>query len=303
MKHAIVGSGPVGVFLATMLSSTSEVSLVSNTDRLSSTSASELEITGACVMRPQAKNITIVRHLPRSPGLIFIATKAGQVAGIVTQLSAMTDHQVTVVICSNGLGLWSEASAMLPSNFIVVRCLCSFGVKKLSSVKVELSESPPQVTLAFLAAAQQSGTMVSDLMRRSGFTVTETNEVLKSEWEKAAMNAIINSVCTLLRAKNGILAENQNLRDLCAGLLGEIRSVALADGVDLEHLTADYFFEKLKLYARNENSTLQDLKAGRASEMPYILGRILERARQHAVLVPQLSCLAALLNAAESPLG
>ena len=111
------------------------------------------------------------------------------------------------------------------------------------------------------------------------------NDIHSSLWRKLAINAAINPLTALLRCKNGALATEHaaEVRELCR----EISQVATAAG--LTHVVADLeaiVFDVIDRTAGNRSSMLQDVEAGRQTEIDFITGWLIAQADQLAVPVP-----------------
>jgi 2-dehydropantoate 2-reductase len=106
-------------------------------------------------------------------------------------------------------------------------------------------------------------------------------------WKKAIINAVFNSVCPLLEADNGIFARDAVMADLARDLVREC--VSLTDRLGLG-LGEGELMEQLLLISRRSDgqliSTLQDIRAGRSTEIAFLNAAI---ARAASALQPNLS--------------
>jgi 2-dehydropantoate 2-reductase len=116
-------------------------------------------------------------------------------------------------------------------------------------------------------------------------------------WEKMVWNAPFNAVCALTRRKSGFVVESQP--ELLRAAMLEVIAVARADGANLPDMMADVMLQVTKKeYAETEPSMLQDLRAGRATEVDILQGAVAERAEALGVPAPIMKTLAALIRAA-----
>jgi 2-dehydropantoate 2-reductase len=111
-------------------------------------------------------------------------------------------------------------------------------------------------------------------------------QIDESLWLKLAINCAINPLSALQRCRNGELASPQlapRVRALCE----EIMRVSAAAGFG--GVTADLtgqVMAVIRATAGNRSSMLQDVLAGRPTEIEYITGHLLRVARQLGVAVP-----------------
>ena len=113
-----------------------------------------------------------------------------------------------------------------------------------------------------------------------------TPHIDKSLWLKLAINCAINPLSALQRCQNGELASPQ-LAPRVTALCEEIMRVSAAAG--FAGVTAELpgqVMAVIRATADNRSSMLQDVLAGRPTEIEYITGHLLRVARQHGVAVP-----------------
>jgi 2-dehydropantoate 2-reductase len=116
-------------------------------------------------------------------------------------------------------------------------------------------------------------------------------------WEKMVWNAPFNAICALVRKSSGPVVESQP--ELVRAAMLEVIRVARADGANLPDMMADVMLQVTKKeYAQTEPSMLQDMRAGRATEVDILQGAVAERAEALGVEAPIMKTLAALIRAA-----
>jgi 2-dehydropantoate 2-reductase len=119
-------------------------------------------------------------------------------------------------------------------------------------------------------------------------------------WEKMVWNAPFNAICALTgKCAGDALA-------LCEGLLrsamAEVITVARADGATLGAPLIDVMLASTRAeYPWTEPSMLQDVRAGRATEVDILQGAVAERAAQHGLDAPIMSTLASLVRGLSAP--
>ena len=124
------------------------------------------------------------------------------------------------------------------------------------------------------------------------------NNIRPQLWRKLAVNCVINPLTALWDCPNGELKHHpQEVATLCA----EVASVIEREGL---HTSADdlrYYVEQvIDSTAENISSMLQDVRALRHTEIDYITGYLLKRARAHGITVPENARLYDLVKRKES---
>jgi 2-dehydropantoate 2-reductase len=106
-------------------------------------------------------------------------------------------------------------------------------------------------------------------------------------WWKLMINAGINQASAVLRAPYGVFHVSQDARNLMEALMREVIELAGVLGINLveEDLEKWYGF-LMQLSPEGKSSMLQDVEAGRKTEVEIFGGKICELGRQHGVDTP-----------------
>lgn len=104
--------------------------------------------------------------------------------------------------------------------------------------------------------------------------------------QKLAINAVINPLTGLLKCRNGELLSNPLYREQLLALCAEISELYQALGWSLSQPLAEHAQQVAQATAQNKSSTLQDIEAGRNTELAYITGFLLEQAQAIGYSVP-----------------
>ena len=116
--------------------------------------------------------------------------------------------------------------------------------------------------------------------------VWETNieEVI---WQKLCINCAINPLTALHQCKNGELATQPALASLVEQLCNEIAQVSMAAGYENTSISIHQrVTEVIADTADNRSSMLQDVQAGRRTEIEYISGYFIALAKQLEITIP-----------------
>lgn len=116
-------------------------------------------------------------------------------------------------------------------------------------------------------------------------------ELLQNQLFKLAANCVLNPLTAILDVRNGVIRENPDLQPLIRRLLREISLVfqSLPEIRDLPSDQKDQFavasleslvMDTIEKTAGNSSSMREDVRKGRATEIEYINGWVLRRARE-----------------------
>ena len=124
-------------------------------------------------------------------------------------------------------------------------------------------------------------------------TVFDYAELLQLQFEKLAVNCIVNPLTALIDIHNGGILENDPLSDVQRALITEISKViqVLPEMRGLERLRTRFSLENLterfiymtKLTAHNSSSMREDVRAKRDTEIEYVNGYIVKRGKEVGV--------------------
>lgn len=230
----------------------------------------------------------------------FFCVKSYQTAAACAAARPFIGPDTAVVGLQNGVGhekvlrrAFGPRRAVLGICYIAADRPSPFGVAHNGGKDVHLAQTTANAPAARAAA---------DLLRAGGWNVTVESDEDTMLWTKLCFNAAGNALGALCAAPNGELARDPALRELLVGALREAVTTARKDGHNL--LYPDMESLIVKTYpndSRQRNSMLQDLQAGRKTEVDAILGPILSAARRRRVkltLLPRLHHLVKRLEAA-----
>ncbi|MEY4509343.1 MAG: hypothetical protein RLZZ450_1465 [Pseudomonadota bacterium] len=137
---------------------------------------------------------------------------------------------------------------------------------------------------------------VGALLSRASIPVQQQPDYMTMLWQKMVWNAPFNGICALARRPAGACVEL--MEPLIKRAMLEVIAVARAEGVVIPEQFADFMLGTTReQFALTEPSMLQDLRAGRATEVDILQGEVVLRAQKLGVDVPVLSTLAALMRA------
>ena len=151
-----------------------------------------------------------------------------------------------------------------------------------------------------LELAQQAG----DLIARSGLKVEVLRDLRPAQWSKLIFNATVNGVAALTRLPHDFhFAEEDepwSLGRLVHGLVDEGKAVARAAAIELH----DDPWEMNVLATRRGHahfpSMLEDVEAGRPTEVELVNGALVREARRHDVATPFHEAVYALVRGREA---
>ena len=138
---------------------------------------------------------------------------------------------------------------------------------------------------------------IATVLNDAGLQCEVDPNVWKAIWEKVAFNAALNSLCAVSGCAVGQLANVADGPMLARTVVSEVVAVARASGVDADAAACHASVAHAIAHHRGHKpSMLQDVLAGRPTEIETINGEVVARARAAGVPVPHTALLLGLVR-------
>ncbi|MFI0473270.1 ketopantoate reductase family protein [Halomonas sp. HMF6819] len=302
MKIAIIGAGAMGCLFAARLA------LSGNTVRLIDVDSETLEaIRTRGVRLDMAGQVDQIRvpiglaeQLREDIDLILMLTKGSATRAAIRAARHLIAPQTRVLTLQNGLG-----NAALIAEYVDT----AYILQGITTIAADLRapgvvHGNSQGTIQWWCCTGEEDPWMKKLhevLIGAGLTSCPDSAVESRIWEKAAFNAALNGLCTLLDRAVGAVGEHAQGKDLIEEIVSECGSIAEQGGIafDRPRVVAS-IDHAIRCQADHLPSMLQDRRAGRATEVESIHGALVSTARKHHLRVPVLETLYRLLAMGES---
>lgn len=279
---AIVGAGALGLTFASRLARVGRVAVVTRSEAQARVLSDGVDVGGER-FRAEAFAPT---EAPRADWVILLV-KAGDTETAAETALAMRPR--AVLSLQNGLieERLREVLAQVPGG----QGLTTAGAWRDGRRVVPVGMGETLVPPGFEAVAEQ--------LSRGGLPARVEPAIGAARLAKLLVNLAINPVTAIFRVPNGALAE-QPMRVYVDALIHEAWPVLRVEGLALDEPAARArVYEVIEATAANRSSMLQDVLAGRRTELDALTGAFLELAARHGVNVPTHAAMYALLRLAE----
>jgi 2-dehydropantoate 2-reductase len=237
-----------------------------------------------------------VRLAPSEPpDLVLLATKA-TAAVAAARAAAAWVGKAPLVAMQNGLGVAREVAEAIPASTVITAV--SYQAANVVA-EGEIAHVANLVTYLGYEGRAPDETVraVAAMFASAGLPAEAAADMTPVVWGKLIINAGINPVAALAGVRNGEVAARPTLRALAAAIADEGEAVARAEGVVLAYRrAAAAVMEAARRSAENRCSMLQDLEAGRTTEIDYLNGAIVRLAERHGVPAPANRAATALIK-------
>lgn len=112
-------------------------------------------------------------------------------------------------------------------------------------------------------------------------------DIIYSLWLKFTMNIFSNQTSAVLNLTFGEMKRSNEFKSFAKKLISEVCQIAEASGVKgLENLEKDALFALSQMVDDGKTSMLQDILAGRKTEVDIFAGEIIERGKRFGIATP-----------------
>lgn len=242
------------------------------------------------------KNIRVatqLRELAEKPDLLILLVKSYNTAEALAGCAADIPPDCLVLTLQNGLGNLEAMAEYVPKARLLAG-VCYIGASLPGPGRVLYTGPAPTLLGSPETVETRQLANLCSLFSRAGIPCTPTGEIIAEIWTKMLLNASINPLAALTRLNNLGVTASPESQALMAALLGEILLVARAKGIDLKVDDPLAHVRRMgELSGANKGSMLQDVLAGRRTEIMSMNGAV---AREGAALGLPTPMNAALTN-------
>ncbi|MBI4375305.1 MAG: 2-dehydropantoate 2-reductase [Elusimicrobia bacterium] len=229
---------------------------------------------------------------------VFLCVKSYDVRMALRGARPWIGPRTTVVALQNGVGherdllrACGRARSVLAS--------CFFAADRLDE-RTFANTWGNHIVLARESANRGCAEAARSLLSKAGWQLSLKSSAHRLLWTKLCFNASVNLLGSACMATNGELAREPALKEILLTVLAE--AVATAKASNHPPLYADMaslVVRGCRNAPSQRNSMLQDLVAGRRTELAAIAGPLIEASRRRKVPAPALGALTRLVGALE----
>ena len=241
------------------------------------------------------------------PDWLLVCTKAfstESIARTLEPLSAQIVDKTCLLLCQNGWGNEAPFLDFWPeSRLFHARVITGFHRRGPREVEVTAHASP--IALGSISGASiEPLEAVAQRISEGGLPAECSHDMRAVLWAKMLYNYALNPLGALVRKRYGALTANPATRAIVEEVVHEIFRVLDVIGIDVAWPNAAAYLETFHAElipptAEHESSMLQDLRAGRTTEIEALCGAVERLAESAGIETPVVSALAMLVRAAQ----
>ena len=236
--------------------------------------------------------------------LILIAVKQNSLDESVSAIKKFVGSDTIILSLLNGI----SSEEIIAGTYGMERILRSF-VVGIDSVREGTNVMFSRLGRIVFGADEGSGgndkvTAVKEFFDRAGIGYTIPDDIIREQWWKFMMNVGINQVSAILRAPYGVFHNIKEAQELLAMASMEVIAVAEKKGIKLTTADIEQHLEIFKtLASEGKTSMLQDVEAGRKTEVEIFSGAVMEMGKEYVIHTPVNDMLFRMIRTIEQMKG
>ena len=276
MKIAVIGPGAMGCLFAGYLKKGGlDVTLLEQfEDRARGLSEQGVRIEGVRGEHRVAVPVTLDAGSVGPVGLVIVCVKAFHTEEALRQHRALVGDGTTVWSTQNGMGNY-QAMAEVVSKDRIVGGSTTLGANELGPGHIHHAGEGDTFIGELDGSISARVEQIAGRLTGAGIKVAVRDDIQKIIFNKLIVNVGINALTAILKVRNGVLVEHQASKSLMEAAVSEAVRVAASQGITFDEAEVQ---ERVKEVARrtaqNRSSMLQDMLAGRRTEIDYINGAV-----------------------------
>ena len=282
-KVAVLGAGAVGSYVIWGLSSRNDIELgvIAEGERAERLKQNGCTINGK-IYHPEVWN-------PRETDavdLLIVALKYGSLSAALESIQKATSENTIIMSLMNGVD-----SEEIIAEKVGVEHLLPAVIKVASHKEEDGYHFDPETTIGIifgeLTAPYDSDRIraIEELFKDTGIHFRATEYAREEMWSKFRLNVCNNLPQAILGAGVGCYRDSVHMKVISDGLKGELEAIAQAKGIDLSKTEASSG-RGSAVPPSARYSTLQDLDAGRHTEIDMFSGALIRMGKELGIPTP-----------------
>lgn len=231
-------------------------------------------------------NLTVPKAGDAPAELILIAVKGHHLNNSIEIIAPLVGRDTIILSLLNGITSEDELSRAFGRDKILHGfCVGTDAGRENNEIlftnpgKIVFGEDYPEVK-----GKSQS---VSEFFTKSGMPFTVAEGIRKQMWWKFMMNVGVNQTSAILRAPYGVYQSIREAQELMASACREVIPLAEKEGIHLSEADIEEYIRIFKnLSPSGKTSMLQDVEAGRKTEVESFAFAVINLGRKHGIPTP-----------------
>jgi 2-dehydropantoate 2-reductase len=295
-RICVAGAGTIGSLFAGHLARVADVSVLTRREEhAQALNEHGLHVSGRAEFTAALRAASDPAALDAD--LVILACKGNDLEPLAQRLSGYFDG-ATVMTVQNGLG--AEEVVAAHGDWPLLSSVTFMSGTRHDDTHVEYILDTATWIGPYRKTTPDDARAVAQLIVSSGLKAEAFDDLRPAQWSKLIFNATVNAVAALTGLPHDRHFAEGGLGDLVRGLVDEGKAAASAAGVELQEDPWEMNVLATRRGHAHRPSMLEDVEAGRPTEIELITGALVREAGKLGVPVPLHRALYALVRAKEA---
>lgn len=317
MKIAIIGAGAIGGYVGVKLALASEdITFIVRGANLDAIRKYGMRLVMSDGSEHVASRVKATNDYAAAgtQDMVILATKAHQVEAVANEVPKLFDADTVVVTMQNGIPYWyfhkygGELAGRIvrsvdPTGLIarniqperVVGCVVYPASELIAPGVVKHIEGDRFPVGELDGSSSVRVSAVSRCFTQAGFKAPVLDDIRAEIWLKLWGNLTFNPVSALTRSTLAEICQDPRTRELAAAMMTEAQVVAQKLGISFR-VGLEKRIAGAEKVGKHKTSMLQDVEAGRTTEIEALVGAVVELGRLTNTHTPNIDAVYALTS-------
>jgi 2-dehydropantoate 2-reductase len=282
---SILGAGAMGAAYAAMFADAGSfsVSFVARGERFRRLKAADLAVNG----NPYDIPVIHPDEVSEPADLILVALKHHHLPDALPDIKPLVGGRTLILSVMNGLESEESIGAVCGMDKVVYAI--AVGIDAVREGDRYTYVSPGKILFGNRehGGATERLARIQEALTRAGIPNEVPPDIMRVLWWKFMINVGINQASAVLRAPYGVFQSSSDARALMEALMQEVIALAQKIPIDLTQKDLDEWAAiLLALSPDGKTSMLQDIEAGRKTEVEIFAGKVMSMGETHGVPTP-----------------
>ena len=300
-KVFILGAGAMGVAYADMFTQCKgfEVAFVARGERYTKLKGATLTVNG----RPQTVSVVRPDEVTGPADLILVALKHHHLVEALADIKALAGEATIILSVMNGLESEEVIGRACGMDKMVLAIAVGIDATRENNVYTYGNRGWIIFGASPSTGDQRRVRHLQEALNRAGIPNEVPADIMRSLWWKFMINVGINQASAVLRAPYGVFQSSQDAMQLMKMLMEEVILLAQKAQIDLRESDLDEWCDIMAgLSPGGKTSMLQDVEAGRKTEVEIFAGKVVALGEQYDVPTPVNGTVLRIIKVLESGL-
>jgi len=282
---AVLGAGAIGAFYASKFFDAPLLStvLVARDLRYDRLKAEGLVVNGKQYSIP----VLHPDEAATPADLIIVALKSHSLPEAIHDLKNLVGDQTTLISMMNGLDSEEHLGSVYGMDKVLYAIAVAIDALREGNSVTYTNPGKVYFGEADNSHVSQRVIRVQEAFKRAGLAYETPPDMMRMLWWKFMINVGVNQASAVMQAPYGVFQSSADARALAEMLMREVIMLAQRVGVTLGEQDLDQWHSILKtLSPKGKTSMLQDIEAGRKTEVEIFAGKVVELGKSHGIPTP-----------------